>query len=170
MTRRSRLLAALVALVAFTAYFAESALAVLCAPMPDTVAAVVADAGHAGGGHAAGAARGNHAAHRSHSTEAAHADNGVVAGHPHAGVPAGAGDAATRADHDAASGAEEPASGSHESHCPLGMSGPTCTGSTLPASVVTMLPAPAHAESAFAASQVNVEILLARSLYHPPRA
>lgn len=73
--------------------------------------------------------------------------------------------------HDHAHGTHEaPAEGSHES-CPLNMGGGvTCTPVSLPSPVVAMVPAPAGSENGFIPQEPNIQLLLTRSVYHPPRA
>jgi hypothetical protein len=62
--------------------------------------------------------------------------------------------------------------GSHDSHCPLGMAagGSGCVAASLPARVAVEYVVPAAHEAAYTAQQVGVELLVTRTLYHPPRA
>jgi hypothetical protein len=59
---------------------------------------------------------------------------------------------------------------SHESGCPLGMSGTTCVAVSLPtiASSVQILPTAGEAD--FVRDQSGTTLLLIHTLYHPPRA
>jgi hypothetical protein len=76
-----------------------------------------------------------------------------------------AGDAHAPASHDA------PAEGSHTSECPPGMGGgTTCAPVSVPAAAAVMLAMPASSERADVPAEFNTQLLLAHSLYHPPRA
>jgi hypothetical protein len=139
-------MAALFALVAFSAYYAEGVLAIFCVTdSPHHEEMTVSHA--AGDAHAAGA-------HEAGTHWAATDGAGADAAPTHA---AGTGTA--------------PAEGSHTSQCPLGMGGGvTCAPASVPAVAAAMLPTPASAERAVVPAEFNIQLLLAGSLYHPPRA
>jgi len=66
---------------------------------------------------------------------------------------------------------EAPAEDSHQPHCPWGMGGGmTCVAASLPGNATVVAPLPSSAEGAFVSRQVTITLLLAHSLYHPPRA
>lgn len=66
---------------------------------------------------------------------------------------------------------EAPAEGSHQSHCPFGMGGGmTCVAASLPGNATVVAPPPSSPEGTYVPQQVTVALLLANSLYHPPRA
>lgn len=66
---------------------------------------------------------------------------------------------------------EAPAEGSHKSQCPLSMGGGmTCAPVSMPAAAAAIVPMPPSSESAFVPAELNIQLLLTHSLYHPPRA
>lgn len=75
------------------------------------------------------------------------------------------GEAHAPATHDA------PTEESHMPQCPFSMGGGmTCAPVSMPAAAAAIVPRPASSESAFVPAELNIQLLLAHSLYHPPRA
>lgn len=132
MRRRFRILTALLALLAFTAYFAESVAAALCAPD----AAV-------------------------HGTGAVRSDTSERDAAPRA-----------HADHDAHGPASEaPPDERHDAGCPFGMAGgTTCSAATLPAQVPAAGAVPSVFDAAYSTQPSELDRLIPRTLYRPPRA
>jgi hypothetical protein len=187
-------MAALLVLAAFSGYCAEGVLAAFCAPGSPQHGepAVHASHGPAGSAYAATSASADAGASHGHDGGSQHghgdgSQHGHAGGshehagatsHAHAGAPHGHAGAASHGHEGAAHGpavdesrVPAPAGGPHHSHCPFGMAGGvSCTAVSLPGHGVAVVPLPASSERNVVPPQVNIPLLLDRSLYHPPRA